>query len=86
MNSKDITALKFLYKHKGSGASVDDTFKPIRSVTSSLVKNAAKPNMKKVVKSGVEHAGERLGKKATGNSGDLIMKRIANMRDKKATV
>ena len=39
-----------------------------------------KPVAKKVLESGVSHAGERLGKKISEKSGDLIMKRLANIR------
>jgi len=61
---------------------VDNIFKPIRSIASSVFQNVAKPFAKEGIKSGVEHAGERLGKKAAEKSGDLIMKRLGNMRQK----
>jgi len=35
---------------------------------------------KKAIKSGVEHIGERLGKKAAEKSGDLIMKRLRGVK------
>jgi len=73
---------KFVYKYKGSGIIVDNIFKPIRSIASSVLQNVAKPFAKEGIKSGVEHAGERLGKKAAEKSGDLIMKRLGNMRQK----
>ena len=71
---------KFEYKHKGSGLIVDNIFKPMKSVVSSVIKKFVKPVAKKALESGVSHAGERLGKKISEKSGDLIMKRLANMR------
>jgi len=69
---------KFVCKHKGNGSIADNIFKPIRSIASTV----AKPFAKKAIKSGVEHAGERLGKKAAEKFGDLIMRRLGNMRQK----
>lgn len=78
---------KFVYQHKGSGIIVDNIFKPMKSVVSSVVKKLAKPLGKKALESGVSHAGDRLGKKISEKSGDLIMKRLANMRkEQKANV
>ena len=71
---------KFVYKHKGSGIIVDNIFKPMKSVVSSVVKKFAKPLSKKALESGISHAGERLGKKISQKSGNLIMKRLRNMR------
>jgi len=84
MNSKGFTILKWanLYKHKGNGLIVDNIFKPIRKIVSSVFHNVAKPIAKKAIKSGVEHAGERLGKKAAQKSGDLIMKRLRGVKEK----
>ena len=74
---------KFVYQHKGSGIIVDNIFKPMKNV----VKKLAKPLGKKALESGVSHAGDRLGKKISEKSGDLIMKRLANMRkEQKANV
>ena len=69
----------FVDKHVGSGIIVDNIFKPIKSVTSSIVKKFVKPLGKKAIESGISHAGERLGKKTAEKSGDLIMKRLRNM-------
>jgi len=66
---------KFVYKHKGSGIIVGNIFKPIRTMASSV----AIPFPKKVIKSGVEHAGERAAEK----SGDLIMRRLRGVKQKK---
>ena len=69
----------FVDKHAGSGIIVDNIFKPMKSVTSSIVKKFVKPLGKKAIESGISHAGERLGKKTAEKSGDLIMKRLRNM-------
>ena len=71
---------RFVYKHKGSGIIVDNIFKPIKSVVSSVFKKFAKPVAKKALESGMSQTGERLGKKISEKSGDLIMKKLANMR------
>ena len=71
---------RFVYKHKGSGIIVDNIFKPIKNVVSSVFKKFAKPVAKKALESGISHTGERLGKKISEKSGDLIMKKLANMR------
>jgi len=73
---------KFVYNHKGNGLIVHNIFKPIRSIASSVFQNVAEPFAKKAIKSGVQHAGERLGKKAAEKSVDLIMNRLGNMRQK----
>ena len=69
----------FVDKHVGSGIIVDNIFKPMKSVTSSIVKKFVKPLGKKAIESGISHAGEWLGKKTAEKSGDLIMKRLRNM-------
>ena len=71
---------RFIYKHKGSGIFVDNIFKPMKSIASSLFKKFAKPIAKKALESGISHTGERLGKKISEKSGDLIMKKLQNMR------
>ena len=71
---------KFVYKHKGSGIIVDNIFKPMRGVISSAAKKFVKPFGKKALKSGVSYASEKAGKKIAEKSGDLIMKRLGNMR------
>ena len=71
---------KFVYQHKGSGLIIDNIFKPLKSVASSVFKTFAKPVAKKALESGISHAGERLGKAVSEKSGDLIMKRLANLR------
>ena len=71
---------RFVYQHKGSGLIVDNIFKPLKSVASSVFKKFAKPIAKKALEWGVSHAGERLGKAVSEKSGDLIMKKLANLR------
>ena len=71
---------KFVYQHKGSGIIVDNIFKPMKSAMSTVVKKVVKPFGKKALKSGISHAGEQVGKKISEKSGDLIMKRLHNMR------
>ena len=71
---------KFVFRHKGSGLIVDNIFKPLKSVASSVFKKFAKPMAKKALESGVSHAGDRLGKTVVEKSGDLIMKKLANLR------
>ena len=71
---------RFVYQHKGSGLIVDNIFKPLKSVASSVFKKFAKPIAKKALELGVSHAGDRLGKAVSEKSGDLIMKKLANLR------
>ena len=71
---------RFVFQHKGSGLIVDNIFKPLKSVALSVFKKFAKPIAKKALESGVSHAGERLGKAVSEKSGDLIMKKLANLR------
>ena len=66
----------FVDKHVGSGIIVDNIFKPMKSVASSVVKKFAKQSGKKALKSGVSH----LSKKTSEKSGDLIMEKLRNMR------
>ena len=69
---------RFVYRHKGTGLIVDNIFKPMRAVASTLFKKFAKPVAKKALQTGISHAGEKLGKKAVDRSGDLIMKKLGN--------
>ena len=48
---------KFVYQHKGSGLIVDNIFKPLKSVASSVFKKFAKPIAKKALESSISHAG-----------------------------
>ena len=52
----------------------------MKSVVSSVFKKFAKPVAKKALESGISHTGERLGKKISEKSGDLIMKKLAKAR------
>ena len=69
---------RFVYKHKGSGIIVDNIFKPMRSVLSSLTKTVVKPFAKKALQSGISHAGNKLGKNSAEKNDDLIMKKLAS--------
>ena len=71
---------KFVHQHKGSGIIVDNIFKPMKSVASSVVKKFAKQSGKKALQSGISYASENAGKKKSEKSGDLIMKKLRNMR------
>ena len=54
---------KFVFQHKGSGLIIDNIFKPLKSVASSVFKKFAKPMAKKALESGVSHASDKIGKK-----------------------
>ena len=71
---------RFVYKNKGSGIIVDNIFKPMKSAVSSILRKVAKPVAKKTLESGISHTGEKLGKKISEKSGDLIMKKLAKAR------
>ena len=71
---------RFVYRHKGTGLIVDIIFAPVRKVASAVFSKFAKPLAKKALQSGISHAGDKLGKKAAEKSGDLIMKKLGNMR------
>ena len=71
---------KFVYRHKGSGIIVDNIFKPMRSVVSSVAKKFAKQSGKKALKLGISHMSEKMGKKTSEKSGDMIMERLRKMR------
>ena len=66
----------FVDKHVGSGLIIDNIFKPMKIITSSVAKKFAKQSGKKALKSGVSH----LSKKTSEKSGDLIMEKLRNMR------
>ena len=71
---------KFVYKHKGSGIIVDNIFKPIQKAMSTVVKKVVKPIGKRALKSGISKASKQIEKKISEKSGDLIMKRLHNMK------
>ena len=71
---------RFVFQQKGTGAIVDNIFKPMRKVASAVFSKFAKPLAKKALQSGISQAGDKLGKKAAEKSGDLIMKKLGNMR------
>ena len=51
---------KFVFQHKGSGIIVDNIFKPMKSIMSSVFKKVAKPMAKKALESCVSHAGDKI--------------------------
>ena len=67
---------RFVYEHKGSGLLVDNIFEPVKKVLSKASEMVLKPFAKRAMKSGIEHAGDKLGKKAAEKSGEMIMKRL----------
>ena len=71
---------RFVFRHKGNGIIVDNIFTPVRKVASAVFGKFAKPIAKKALQSGISHAGDKLGKKAAEKSGDLIMKKMGNMK------
>ena len=71
---------RFVYKHKGSGIIVDNILKPMKRAVSSIVQKFAKSVAKKALETGISKTGEKLGKKLSEKSGDLIMKKIAKAR------
>ena len=81
---------RYVYKHRGNELIVDNLMKPLKAVASSAAKtvlgNVVKPFAKKAVKTGVHHAGERVGKAAAGKaiekSGNLIRKRLSQITPK----
>ena len=70
----------FVDKHVGSGIIVDNIFKPMRRILSPVVKKFVKQSGKKALKSSVSHLSERVNKKTSEKSGDMIMEKLRNMR------
>ena len=60
---------KFVFKHRGSGLIVDNIFKPMKMIVESVLK----PVAKKALKSGIESAGDKLGKKVV----ESVLKPVA---------
>ena len=80
---------KFVYRHKGSGIIVDNIFKPLKNISTSIFKRYAKKAGEKAGKKLGEKVGEKVGKKISEKSkssglreksGDVIMKKLAKMR------
>ena len=73
---------RFVYKHKGSGLIVDNIFKPMKRIMSTVLK----PLAKKALKSGIESAGDKLGKKVVEKvaekSGHLFIKDLQKKNPK----
>ena len=70
---------RFVYKHKGSGLIVDNIFKPMKKIMSTVLK----PLAKKALKSGIESAGDKIGKKVVEKvvekSGHLFIKDLQSL-------
>ena len=69
---------KFVYKHKGSGLIVDNIFKPIKMILDKVLK----PVAKKALKSGIESAGDKLGKKVVEKSGHILFEKLRKKNKK----
>ena len=63
---------KFVYKHKGSGLIVDNIFKPMKMIVDKVLK----PVAKKALKSGIESAGDKIGKKVVTKAGHILIKEL----------
>ena len=64
---------------------IDNIFKPMKAIASSVFKKVAKPMAKKAIESRVSHAGDKKGKKVAETSGDLIMKQLSKIRQGSTT-
>ena len=64
---------QFMYKHKGSGLIIDNIFKPMKNVLTSVLKKVVKPTAKKALQTGISKAGEKIGNKVAEKSGEKIM-------------
>jgi len=73
---------KFVYKHKGSGLIVDNIFKPIKMILDKVLK----PVAKKALKSGIESAGDKLGKKVVEKSGHILIEKLRKKKKSDALV
>ena len=62
---------RFVHKHKGSGIIIDNIFKSMKSVLSSLTKTVVKPFAENALQSGISRTDDKLGKNAAEKSGDL---------------
>ena len=74
----------FVDKHVGSGIIVDNIFKPMKRFLSSTAKQYIKQKGQKALKSGISKVGEKVGKKISEKSGDLIRKRLSNLKEQKS--
>ena len=70
---------RFVYKHKGSGLIVDNIFKPMKRMLSIATKAVLKPLAKKALKSGIESAGDKIGKKAVDFAGKKFSERPGHL-------
>ena len=73
---------KFVYKHKGSGLILDNILKPIKMIVESVFK----PVAKKALKSGIESAGDKIGKKVVTKAGDILFEKLQKISNPKKQV
>ena len=73
----------FVFQHKGSGIIVNNIWKPVKSIMSSVFKKVGKPLGKRALESAISHSGDKIGKTIVEKSGDLIMKKFSEMRKSK---
>ena len=66
---------RFVYKHKGSGLIVDNIFKPMKRIISTVLK----PLAKKALKSGIESAGDKLGKKVVEKVAEKVAEKSGHL-------
>ena len=86
MNSKGFTIQNLVNSYintNGLGLSliIFSMTSVMSSVMSSVVKKFVKPLGKKAIKSGISHAGVKLGKRASEKAGDMIMTKLSSMRN-----
>ena len=70
---------RFVYKHKGSGLIVDNIFKPMKRILSTATQAVLKPLAKKALKSGIESAGDKIGKKAVDFAGKKVAEKSGHL-------
>ena len=75
---------RFVFQHKGTGFIIDNIFKPMKAIASSVFKKVAKPMAKKGLQSGISHASDKIGKKVAEKSGaSSVFKKVAKPMAKK---
>ena len=77
---------QFVFKHKGSGLIVDNIFKPATKMLNKASQMLMKPLAKKALKSGIEHAGDKIGRQVVEKAGETIMKKITRVYKTETTI
>ena len=62
---------KFVYRHKGSGIIVDNIFKPLKNISTSIFKRYAKKAGEKAGKKLGEKVGKKISEKSKGSSREV---------------